>query len=67
VPYRGRTNTPALVPVVGAAVAAVKGLAPEVVEEATWVNTAAVFRLPDGLERSAVAGHLADLPDEAAQ
>ncbi len=63
VPYRGRTNTPALVPVVGAAVAAVKGLAPEVVEEATWVTTAAVFRLPDGPEGSPAAG---DPPDEAA-
>jgi TatD DNase family protein len=48
VPHRGRPNTPALVPIVGAAVAAVRGVDPEVVEEATWANTAAVFRLPDG-------------------
>jgi TatD DNase family protein len=48
VPYRGRPNSPALVPVVGAAVAAGRGVAPEVIEEATWANTAAVFRLPDG-------------------
>ena len=47
VPYRGRPNSPALVPVVGAAVAAVRGVAAEVVEAATWANTAAVFRLPD--------------------
>lgn len=48
VPYRGRPNSPALVPVVGAAVAAARGVATEVIEEATWANTAAVFRLPDG-------------------
>ncbi len=47
VPYRGRPNRPALVPVVGAAVAAVRGVRPEVIEAATWANTAAVFRLPD--------------------
>jgi TatD DNase family protein len=46
VPYRGRTNTPSLVPVVGAAVAAERDVAPEVIEEATWANTATVFRLP---------------------
>jgi TatD DNase family protein len=46
VPYRGRPNRPALVPVVGAAVAAARGVAAEVIEEATWANTGAVFRLP---------------------
>ncbi len=46
VPYRGRPNRPALVPVVGAAVAETRGVAAEVVEDATWANTAAVFRLP---------------------
>jgi TatD DNase family protein len=46
VPYRGRPNRPALVPVVGDAVAAARGVASEVVEVATWANTAAVFRLP---------------------
>jgi TatD DNase family protein len=46
VPYRGRTNRPALVPVVGAAVAAARGVAPEVIEAATWANTATVFGLP---------------------
>jgi TatD DNase family protein len=48
VPYRGQPNSPALVPVVGAAVAAVRQVAPEAVEAATWTNTAAVFRLPEG-------------------
>jgi TatD DNase family protein len=48
VPYRGRPNSPGLVPVVGAAVAAVRQVAPEIIEEATWANTAAVFRLPEG-------------------
>jgi TatD DNase family protein len=48
VPYRGRPNSPALVPVVGAALATVRGVAPEVIEAATWANTAAVFRLPEG-------------------
>ena len=47
VPHRGRANSPALVPIVGAAVAAARGVAPEEVERATWANTAAVFRLPD--------------------
>jgi TatD DNase family protein len=46
VPFRGQPNRPALVPVVGAAVAAARGVAPEVIESATWANTAAVFRLP---------------------
>jgi TatD DNase family protein len=46
VPYRGRPNTPARVPVVGAAVAAARREPPALVEEATWANTAAVFRLP---------------------
>jgi TatD DNase family protein len=48
VPYRGRRNTPAFVPVIGAAIAAVRGESPEMVEDATWANTAAVFRLPAG-------------------
>jgi TatD DNase family protein len=47
VPYRGRPNSPALVPVVGAAVAAAKGLTAEEIESATWANTGAVFRLPE--------------------
>lgn len=47
VPHRGEANRPALVPVVGAAVAAVKGVAAPDLAETTWVNTARVFRLPD--------------------
>jgi TatD DNase family protein len=46
VPHRGKTNAPAFVPLVGAAVAAAKGVSPDVIEAATWENTAAVFRLP---------------------
>jgi TatD DNase family protein len=48
VPYRGRPNSPALVPVVGAAVAATRGIPADAVEVATWTNTAALFRLADG-------------------
>ena len=46
VPHRGTPNGPALVAVVGAAVAAEKGLPVEEVEAATWANTAALFGLP---------------------
>jgi TatD DNase family protein len=46
VPYRGQRNRPALVPVVGAAVAEVRGEPAAAVEDATWAATAAVFRLP---------------------
>ncbi|MDP9388810.1 MAG: TatD family hydrolase [Actinomycetota bacterium] len=45
VPHRGRTNEPALVPVVGAAVAAVKGVDVGVVEESSWAAAERVFRL----------------------
>lgn len=48
VPYRGRPNAPRLVPLVGKAVAAVKGVAPEVVEEASWGAAARLFCLPEG-------------------
>jgi len=48
VPHRGKPNAPRLVPVVGAAVAAVKGVAPEVVEQASWRAAADVFALPGG-------------------
>ena len=47
VPHRGQANRPGWVPLVGAAVAEAKGVAVELVERATWANTAAVFRLPD--------------------
>lgn len=45
VPHRGERNRPELVPVVGAAVAAVKGVHVADVESATWVNAEAVFEL----------------------
>lgn len=46
VPHRGKANEPAFVPLVGAAVAAAKGLNASDIEAATWANTAAAFRLP---------------------
>ncbi|HEX5265256.1 MAG TPA: TatD family hydrolase [Acidimicrobiales bacterium] len=46
VPHRGRRNEPALVPVVGAAVAAARGVDPAEVEEASWAAAAAAFGLP---------------------
>ena len=46
VPHRGKPNSPALVPLVGAAVAAVKGVDVAAGEEATWTGAAAVFHLP---------------------
>jgi TatD DNase family protein len=46
VPFRGRPNHPGLVPVVGAALAEVRGEPTADVEDATWAATAAVFRLP---------------------
>ena len=49
VPHRGRQNRPALVGVVGAAVAEAKGLAVGDVEAATWSTTLAFYGLdPDG-------------------
>jgi TatD DNase family protein len=45
VPHRGQTNRPAFVPVVGAAVAAVRDVAVEVIEQATWDNAARLFGL----------------------
>jgi TatD DNase family protein len=45
VPHRGKPNRPGLVPVVGAAVAEVKAIAPEAVAEATWENAETVFGL----------------------
>ncbi len=46
VPHRGRPNSPALVPLVGGAVAAALGIDVAAVEEATWAGAAQVFRLP---------------------
>ena len=45
VPLRGRTNTPANLPLVGEALARVHGVAPEVVAEHTWDNAVAFYRL----------------------
>jgi TatD DNase family protein len=45
VPHRGKRNEPGWVTVVGAAVAEAKGVAPEVVAEATWATAEAVYRL----------------------
>ncbi len=47
VPHRGRPNRPALVPLVGAAVAAAMGTTVAAVAEATWANAARVYRLPE--------------------
>ncbi|MBW3614971.1 MAG: TatD family hydrolase [Actinobacteria bacterium] len=44
-PYRGRTNTPANLPLVGAEVARLKAVAVERVAEATWANAERAFRL----------------------
>ncbi len=46
VPHRGKPNRPALVPVVGAAVAASRGQPVPEIEEATAAAAAAAFRLP---------------------
>ncbi len=48
VPHRGKPNSPALVPLVGAGVAAARGVDAGAVEEASWAATAQVFR-PAGL------------------
>jgi TatD DNase family protein len=46
VPHRGRPNAPALVPLVGEAIAAVKGVPVDEVERVTWDTCSRVFRLP---------------------
>lgn len=45
VPHRGKTNTPALVTIVGAAVAEAAGVDVETVEQSTWDNAERLFRL----------------------
>ncbi len=47
VPFRGKPNEPAWVGLVGAAVAALRGVSPETIAKATWDNATAAFRLPD--------------------
>jgi TatD DNase family protein len=46
VPHRGRPNRPALVPLVGAAVAEAMGADVDAVAEATWANAERVYGLP---------------------
>jgi Tat protein secretion system quality control protein TatD with DNase activity len=45
VPHRGKKNRPALVTVVGAAVAAARDERPESVAEVTWANAEQVYGL----------------------
>jgi TatD DNase family protein len=45
VPHRGRPNEPAWVGLIGERVASVRGVAPSVVEDATWANTERMFEL----------------------
>jgi TatD DNase family protein len=46
VPHRGRPNRPAYVPLVGAGVAAAKGVAVQDVETASWATATRLFDLP---------------------
>ena len=46
VPYRGTSNRPGFVPLVGSAVAEVRGVTPVEVAAAVWANAAKVFSLP---------------------
>jgi TatD DNase family protein len=47
VPHRGRPNRPALVPLVGAAVAEARGVDVATVAAATWATASRVYGLPD--------------------
>ena len=51
VPHRGRPNRPALVSIVGAAVAEAKGLGVHDVESATWTTTLAFYGIDRGIGR----------------
>ena len=57
-PHRGRPNTPAHVPLVGAAIAAVKSVAVEEVEHSTWAAAETVFGLAGGASLQS-SGHSA--------
>ena len=45
VPHRGKRNAPAWVPVVGEAVAALRGIDPEAVAEASWATAEDIYQL----------------------
>jgi TatD DNase family protein len=45
VPHRGKRNAPAWVPIVGEAVAALRGIDPAAVAEASWVTAEDIYRL----------------------
>lgn len=47
VPHRGTPNRPALVPLVGAGVAAAQGRAVDEIAAVTWENAARTYRLPE--------------------
>jgi len=47
VPHRGKRNQPAWVPVVGASIATLRGVAIDVVAEASWTNAERTYRLMD--------------------
>jgi len=49
VPYRGKRNQPAWVPVVGAAIAELRGMAAADVAEATWATATRTYRLDERL------------------
>ena len=55
VPFRGKTNTPALVPYVAAEMAAVKGVSVELIAEATSRNFERLFRIPSSTDAKADA------------
>ena len=52
VPHRGKTNQPAWVPLVGSAVATVKGLGVEEIEEASWSAASSLFGLQESTSPS---------------
>lgn len=66
VPHRGRSNQPAFVPLVGAAIAVAKGLEVGEVEAATWSATARAFGLPTRVPHGLPNGVTHGLPHGAA-
>src|SRR5262249_3066199 len=53
VPHRGKQNEPAYVPLVGAAVGALRGLDAEEISALTWENTSMAFKPPRTLHTPA--------------